>query len=156
MLLSSLEQEGLKTCCASKAGSEVKSAFTQLWGWRKKQNQKQNTRFNPTDAVPLPFAKLPKSRKFYLGTSYQHFVLWKYPIATKTRRKTHMKKTALDLLCLFQIWFGFLTIFQTLLSHPIQAYSKATQCTVYILRINITGILHYGGRTLQKCLISHL
>lgn len=54
------------------------------------------------------------------------------PYSNKDKKKAHMKKTALDLLCLFQICFGSLTIFQILLSHPTHAYSKATQCTLYI------------------------
>lgn len=82
------------------------------------------------------------------------FCALEIPYSNKDKKKAHMKKTALDLLC-FQICFGSLTIFQILLSYPTQAYSKATQCTLYILCTNIIGILQYRGCTLQKCLISH-
>lgn len=77
------------------------------------------------------------------------------PYSNKDKNKAHMKKTALDLLCLFQICFSSLTIFRILLSHSTHAYSKATQCTLYMLCTNIVGILQYRGCTLQKCLISH-
>lgn len=125
MQLSSLEQEGLKRCCTSKVSFGVKVLHLTLGiGKKKKTTSIQQMLF---------FCLLQNSQRAVSYIWVPAFHALEIPYSNKDKKKAHMKKTALDLLCLFQICFSSLTIFQILLSHSTHAYSKATQCTLYVM-----------------------
>lgn len=103
--------------------------------------------------MPFPHLLQKMSRKWYLDPSYQHSMPWKSSPSNKDKKAN--VKTALEQLGWFQIWFGSSSIFQSFLSCPIQASSKAMPHRLYIFCTNTMGIFQWMGCTMQEYLISH-
>lgn len=119
-----------KKCCTLKTALVHKVLYL-IWGMGKKNKPNQTKHFNPTEAVPLPFAELPKSRKLHLDTRYHHIMLWKTPTATKTWRKPTWKRLLWICLAYCRSSLVLQPLSKSYYSIPAKLTSKATHHTFY-------------------------